>query len=77
MRPTRLIVASLILASCSGLAVAQTVTEQLLAESDAAKVDVKHLEQTLMDEGLRKFADPQKALLALIAAKRGALAGAT
>lgn len=39
----------------------------------AAKVDMKHLEQTLMEEGLRKFADPQKALLALIAAKRAAL----
>jgi transaldolase len=39
-----------------------------------AKVDVKHLEQTLMEEGLRKFADPQKALLKLIAEKRAALA---
>jgi len=47
---------------------------EVLAEI-AAKVDAKHLEQTLMDEGLRKFADPQKALLALIAAKRAALAG--
>jgi transaldolase len=47
---------------------------EVLAEI-AAKVDAKHLEQTLMDEGLRKFADPQKALLALIAAKRATLAG--
>ena len=47
---------------------------EVLAEI-AAKVDVKHLEQTLMEEGLRKFADPQKALLALIAAKRATLAG--
>lgn len=37
-------------------------------------VDVQHMEQTLMDEGLRKFADPQKALLALIAKKRQELA---
>lgn len=36
----------------------------------AAKVDGVHMEQTLMEEGLRKFADPQKALLALIESKR-------
>jgi transaldolase len=47
---------------------------EVLAEIDA-KVDVQHMEQTLMDEGLRKFADPQKALLALIAEKRESLAG--
>jgi hypothetical protein len=41
----------------------------------AAKVDAKRLEQTLMDEGLRNRADPQKALLAPIAAKRVTLAG--
>jgi transaldolase len=46
---------------------------EVLAEI-RAKVDVKHLEQTLMEEGLRKFADPQKALLKLIAEKRAALA---
>jgi transaldolase len=32
-----------------------------------AKVDLKHLEDVLMEEGLKKFADPQHALLALIA----------
>ncbi len=37
------------------------------------KVDMHHLETTLMEEGLAKFADPQKALLALIADKRKAL----
>jgi transaldolase len=37
----------------------------VLAEIDA-KVDPAHLEATLMDEGLKKFADPQKALIALI-----------
>jgi transaldolase len=42
----------------------------------AAKVDPQHMEQTLMDEGLAKFAEPQKELLALIAQKRLALAGA-
>lgn len=37
-------------------------------------VDMEHLEQTLMDEGIKKFADPQKALLALVAQKRNSLA---
>jgi transaldolase len=45
---------------------------EVLAEIDQ-KVDMQKLEETLMDEGLKKFADPQKALLALIAAKRKAL----
>jgi transaldolase len=34
------------------------------------KVDWKKLEDALMDEGVKKFADPQKALQALIASKR-------
>ena len=34
------------------------------------KVNIKHLEETLMSEGLAKFADPQKALIALIGDKR-------
>jgi transaldolase len=37
------------------------------------KVDMKQLEETLMVEGLAKFADPQKALLKLIAKKRADL----
>ena len=48
----------------------------VLDEIDA-KVDVAHLEATLMSEGIKKFADPQKALLALIAQKRKVLAGTT
>ncbi len=40
----------------------------------AAKVDMRKLEETLMEEGLAKFADPQKALLKLIASKREQLA---
>ncbi len=47
----------------------------VLAEIDQ-KVDFEHLERTLMDEGIKKFADPQKALLSLIAEKRGVLAAA-
>ncbi|HLW67155.1 MAG TPA: transaldolase family protein [Gemmataceae bacterium] len=42
---------------------------EVLKDIDA-KVDIKKLEETLMREGLEKFADPQKALLKLIASKR-------
>jgi len=45
---------------------------EVLAEIDR-KVDFQQLEQVLMEEGLKKFSDPQKALLALIADKREAL----
>lgn len=38
------------------------------------KVDEAKMEQKLMEEGTAKFADPQKALLQLIAEKRAALA---
>ena len=41
----------------------------VLAEIDR-KVDMDKLERVLMEEGIKKFADPQKALLALIAKKR-------
>jgi transaldolase len=44
----------------------------VLTEIDA-KVDMKKLEEVLMQEGIKKFADPQHALLALIASKRAAL----
>lgn len=55
----------------------RTITRQVdqmppadvLADIDA-KVSIHHLEETLMREGIAKFADPQKALLALIADKR-------
>ena len=53
----------------------QMPAKAVLDEIDA-KVDMKKLEETLMEEGLKKFADPQKALLALIASKRKALAPA-
>ncbi|MCA8989527.1 MAG: transaldolase [Planctomycetaceae bacterium] len=45
---------------------------EVLQEIDE-KVDFQDLEQTLMDEGLRKFDDPQKELIALIGQKRSAL----
>jgi transaldolase len=46
---------------------------EVLAEIDK-KVDMAKLEEVLMREGIAKFADPQKALLKLIAQKRKALA---
>jgi transaldolase len=49
--------------------------DDVLAEIDG-KVDMRHLEETLMAEGIKKFADPQKALLSLIGSKRSALAAA-
>jgi len=55
----------------------QTFTRQVdvlppkkVLDEIATKVDMEHLERTLMDEGIQKFADPQKALLKLIAEKR-------
>ena len=42
-------------------------------EEIRVKVDMVKLEETLMSEGLSKFADPQKALLKLIATKRASL----
>ncbi len=47
--------------------------EASILEEIDAKVDMARMESVLMEEGLRKFADPQKALLALIAEKRAAL----
>ena len=45
---------------------------EVLAEIDR-KVNVDHLEATLMAEGVKKFADPQKALLAIVERKCAAL----
>ncbi len=39
------------------------------------KVDMAAMEHTLMDEGIKKFAEPQKALIRLIAQKRAELHG--
>src|SRR3954452_2561565 len=49
--------------------------KEVLHEIDK-KVDVKKLEDKLMEEGTAKFADPHKALLKTIKEKRGALVGA-
>jgi transaldolase len=53
----------------------QLPAKAVLDEIDA-KVDQRKLEDKLMEEGTAKFADPQKALLKLIAEKRAALAPA-
>jgi transaldolase len=45
---------------------------EVLAEIDRL-VDIRKLEETLMAEGVKKFADPQKALIALIQQKRTGL----
>lgn len=50
-----------------------TLPPQAVLDDIDAKVDFQKMEETLMQEGLAKFADPQKALLALIAEKRAAL----
>jgi transaldolase len=50
----------------------QLPPKEVLAEIERL-VDMDKMEATLMEEGIKKFADPQKALLALIAEKRAAL----
>jgi transaldolase len=64
----------------SGLTFRRTIDEmpaaEVLAEIDS-KVNVQHLEETLMSEGVAKFADPQKALLKLLRDKRAGLASAS
>jgi transaldolase len=63
----------------SGLTFSRTIDQfppqKVLDEIDR-EVKVEHLEATLMSEGVDKFTKPQKELLALIARKRKALAGA-
>ena len=51
----------------------QMPDEEVLADIDQ-HVDWQHMEDVLMEEGIKKFADPQKALLGLIAERRSALA---
>jgi len=48
---------------------------EVMAEIDR-EVDFTKMEEVLMEEGLKKFADPQKALLRLIADKRKKLGAA-
>ncbi|MEM9351392.1 MAG: transaldolase family protein [Planctomycetota bacterium] len=53
--------------------VAQMPPQEVLAEIDR-EIDESAMEEQLMAEGLKKFADPQKALLQLIEEKKTALA---
>ena len=48
-------------------------SEEILSEI-ASKVDFAKMEDFLMEEGIKKFVDPQNALLNVIATKRGELA---
>jgi transaldolase len=50
----------------------QLPPDELLQEIDQV-INFEHLEETLMADGLRKFAEPQKGLLEVIAEKREAL----
>ena len=50
----------------------QMPAQNILNEIDS-KVHKAAMEQSLMTEGMRKFAEPQKALLALVARKRASL----
>jgi transaldolase len=62
----------------SGRAIARHIDEmpeQAVLDEIDRLVDIQQLERTLMEEGIKKFADPQKALLHLIGEKRAALAG--
>lgn len=57
----------------SGLTFARRIEQlppQPVLDEIAAQVNEEHLEKTLMEEGVKKFADPQKALLKLISEKR-------
>jgi len=47
-------------------------SKEILSDIDTM-VDIDKMEHVLMEEGIKKFADPQKALLALIAEKRKSL----
>lgn len=57
-----------------GKRVDQLPSDEILANIDQ-HVDFAHLEETLMREGIAKFADPQIALLELIGSKRNSIAG--
>lgn len=48
----------------------EEMPSQAILDEIESKVDIQKLEDFLMEEGLKKFADPQKALLELIARKR-------
>ncbi|MEM7313675.1 MAG: transaldolase family protein [Planctomycetota bacterium] len=64
-------------ANASGVTFTRKVDEmpadEILADIDA-KIDFAKMEDFLMEEGIKKFVDPQNALLNVIATKRGELA---
>lgn len=59
----------------SGISISKMVDQlpaKEICEEIAAKVDMEKLEDTLMEEGIQKFADPQKALLTMLEEKLSA-----
>ena len=57
----------------SGRTIVRTVDQlpdEDVIQEISSRVDQQHLEAVLMEEGIKKFAEPQKALLALIEAER-------
>lgn len=61
----------------SGRTFVRTIDEMppaAVVEEIDRKVDIQHMEETLMAEGVAKFAKPQHELLALVAKKRSAAA---
>ncbi|MEE2827122.1 MAG: transaldolase family protein [Planctomycetota bacterium] len=53
----------------------QLPAQQILDEIDD-QIDFPQMHKTLMSEGIAKFADPQKQLIALLSERRAAMAGA-
>ena len=54
----------------------QLPDQQILDEIDG-QIDFQQMHETLMSEGIAKFADPQKQLIALLSERRAAMAGAS
>lgn len=54
----------------------ETMPDEAIVKEIAEKVDEQHLEEVLMREGVQKFVDPQRALLALLEEKRAELSTA-
>jgi hypothetical protein len=55
--------------------IVERASPSIVSEIDS-KVDMVELERGLMEEGLKKFAEPQTALVKLIAEKRAAVSNA-
>ena len=72
--PNLVILRTLSKVGLAGIRLGILVADAAVVEEIDRLVDMKQLEDTLMAEGIAKFANPQKALLALVAKKRQAVA---